>query len=111
MGLSPFSSCSADQPSAGNPDPGNFKILRIVNYSAYTLTEILYPGCANFEGKKILLFRAPNQVVMDAKVIDPHFCDGPHLSPIARFRPDQEGWLLGCAMAIHLIEQDEEADS
>ena len=110
MGLNKYSGsssvCSADTPSTGNPDPSNFKILRMVNYNTYTLVEVLYPDCKNFEGKKLLLFHAPNSEVEKAKIIDPHFCDGEHISLVARFRPDKEGWLNACRMACILMEQD-----
>jgi hypothetical protein len=58
------------------------------------ILEIEYPDCTNYEGRKLLVFE--NVTVNDLikqRSIDPHFSENKkYISPIARFRPNEEGW-------------------
>jgi hypothetical protein len=68
-----------------NPDPYNFKLLGAVAINQVTVAEVLYPGCSNYEGRKLLLLNLSWAEVVALKKLDPHFSeDGPL---IARFKP------------------------
>lgn len=106
MGISPFrpSPCEAcgGQPcptSLGipavpppNPDPQNFTVLRHYSIAGWTVVEVQYPDCTNYEGRKVLVYRARLVDVLALKIMDPHFCDDGHLAPFARFEPTARGW-------------------
>lgn len=84
-----------------NPNPKNFKFKKINEMTPYTIVWVNYPDCVNYEGDKIMVFE--NMTVEDianAKVIDPHFCDGDHISPIARFEPTAKGWEMARAFIV-----------
>jgi len=93
MGCFPISNCSHEDyttPVAPNPNPRNFKIVRLEQVGRYIIADVKYPGCNTYEGHKILVFEGVSMSkVINAKVLDPHFCDDGHLSPVARFRPDK----------------------
>lgn len=73
-----------------NPNPKNFRINAIQEVGRYVVAEITYYDCTNFEGRKILVFEDVDIIqISQADEIDPHFCDGKHISPIVRFRPDR----------------------
>lgn len=76
-----------------NPNPKNFRILRHFCVRDLTVVEVIYPDATNYEGRKIMLYRARLEDIMAQKELDPHFCDdGSHLSPFARFEPTDRGW-------------------
>lgn len=78
---------------AGNPNPENFRINKLEQIGKFTIVEVNYPDCRNYEGNKILVFeRIPKKFILDWKYLDPHFRKPPHPSPIARFEPTQKGW-------------------
>jgi len=81
-----------------NPNPRNFKFVKIEYDAPFIITMINYPDCTNWEGNKILVF---DNVTLDELAnmdeIDPHFCDGDHKSPIARFEPTKSGWAMAKA--------------
>lgn len=85
----------------GNPHPRRFRILRAESVGSFTIAEILYPDCRNYEGKKILVFESIGVEKLKAlSFIDPHFCDSDeHPSPIARFEPTKKGWRLALTLA------------
>lgn len=98
MGLSPFkrsSVCGYAAPAAGNPNPNKFKILKTEQVGKFLIAKIQYPDATNYEGVKVLVFEGVSDLLLrSSKKIDPHFCDGSHLSPIARFEPTEKGWEL-----------------
>ena len=70
------------------PDPGDFRILKVIENSKYTLALIHYPNCVNCDGNKVLVYEGKiGQALLNEGKIDPHF-EYEGLSPIARFRPD-----------------------
>ena len=81
-----------------NPNPNNYVIKKCASSHGsidfFTIVEINYPDCENFEGNKILVFKNVSiEQLEKQKVIDPHFSDNDkYFSPIARFVPTQEGW-------------------
>jgi len=81
-----------------NPNPRNFKFKKIEIMEEYALAWINYPDCTNYEGDKILVFENMSLTDMaNMNRIDPHFCDGEHPSPIARFEPTERGWDMAIA--------------
>ena len=102
MGLRLFNSMSScgmsrpapTPPTLPNPDPRSFVIQHHVKMGNMVILIVVYPGCTTFEGRKILVFRGVSlRKLLALKELDPHFCDDPaHPSPVARFRPDDQGW-------------------
>lgn len=106
MGMpGPFSrSCStspyaASNPSAiaPNPNPGRFEIIDERVIGPYLVLMVNYPDCTNYEGKKLLVYtgwKSSEFLLMHTKgKLDPHFKNDIS-SPIARFRPTKESYLL-----------------
>jgi len=83
-----------------NPNPRNFRIIKYGFYNdKYLVAMIHYPDCTNYEGNKIMVFEGIDPIQLEKLTfIDPHFCDGNHLSPIARFEPTDRGWVLACKL-------------
>jgi hypothetical protein len=80
-----------------NPDPKLYRILREKRINNFLILKINYPHSTNYEGNKILVFK--NCTILDLiqqkEGIDPHFSDNEKLiSPVARFKPDDEGWKM-----------------
>lgn len=101
----------ATSPRSRAPSPVRFEIDRI----EYDLTPspkshacvalVRYPDATNYEGRKVLVFRAAPERVYHASYLDPHFCDnGQHLSPFARFEPTDLGWQAAVLCARMLAE-------
>ena len=102
-----FSSSSFDsQPSCNcdkkdnqlkpNPDPKRFSIKREYRKGDFLILKVNYHDCTNYEGNKILVFKGCTIVDLAQQgAIDPHFSDNNEfLSPVARFKPDEEGWKM-----------------
>lgn len=112
MGISPFhfSNSSYDSPPCEkviekspnypNPNPNNYEIIRFYEYNNNLLVEIKYLDCTNYEGRKILYYE--NCTLADLikqKSIDPHFSENKkYHSPIARFEPTVNGWIMAHRM-------------
>ena len=100
MGISPFKvSRSTYDPAPApqsnpNPNPLVFSVLRSRQIGNNLLVEVEYPGCTNFEGRKIMVYlNATIRELLAQGSIDPHFSSSTrHLSPYARFRPTRSGW-------------------
>lgn len=103
MGLGPRS--YKDQPVAsippGNPIPTRFDVSKVAVINRWTIALVRYPDARNFEGNKILMFKGDVRELLDtASALDPHFGEkNQPLNPIARFRPDDEGWNLAVKLA------------
>lgn len=94
MGLSfiKSSSCACETPSPVAPALApKFEILKLETFGEFVLAEVLYPDSTNYEGRKVMVYFAKLTDIANAKELDPHFCDGGHLSPIARFAPTSTG--------------------
>jgi len=76
-----------------NPDPENFTISREWFVGNFTLVLANYPNCPSFDGDKLLVFDGHHDF-SNVTLLDPHFCEGGHLSPIARFKPTTRGIML-----------------
>lgn len=83
------------QPEPRNPNPEEFKVLRSKEVTEVScVLEIEYKNVTNYEGRKILVYAHPLEVVLLSKRLDPHFCDHEGcISPFARFEPTSTGWL------------------
>lgn len=81
--------------SSGNPDPAKFIIRKFYESKGHTVLFMVYPGCRNYEGSKILVFKNKtyNQIFVMNK-IDPHFF--PFSNLFARFEPTYEGFKAAC---------------
>lgn len=86
----------------GNPRPERFQILRVAEYVPYVVAEVRWPDAKNYEGRKIMLYRANSAQLSCAKKLDPHFSErkGP-LVPLARFEPTEAGWEAAQILASH----------
>lgn len=94
---------------SGLPRPDKYEILDFVAVGDWIALKIRYADCTNFDGLKILVFRTTVKDLVKAKHIDPHFADYPtlenHLKTlVARFRPDDTGWVDALAF-MKICEQ------
>jgi predicted metal-dependent HD superfamily phosphohydrolase len=108
-----FTSCSHDKEPqtiikyvteevTQNPNPRKFVIRKTKRVGKFLLAEISYPDCTNYEGRKILIYENINETQLrKLKFLDPHFCDGKHISPLARFEPTDRGWQYASIFAEH----------
>jgi hypothetical protein len=83
------------KPEPKNPDPARFKIIRYKEVSASSCAlEVQYEDVVNYEGRKILVYAYPLEMVLAQKRLDPHFCEHQGcIPPFARFEPTSTGWL------------------
>ena len=112
MGLRLFSSTSScscstqpEQPTSAeqppNPNPKRFSIVSVTFYSNAYVLLVNYPDCTTYEGNKLIVFRGKFPGVENIQWLDPHFFRD-HKSPVARFRPDEEGRYLAAIIARQL---------
>jgi hypothetical protein len=89
-----------EQSKLPNPNPSNYKIVKVQQIGDYLLMLINYPDCTNYEGNKILLYKDITLVkLLCQQKLDPHFCNNKkYHSPIARFEPTDFGW--NCAITL-----------
>lgn len=91
------------------PRPDNYSIKNFAEHKPYLVLWINYPNCTNYNGDKILVVQATIEQLVKTKHIDPHFSEQPCAvenalpSPIARFVPTEEGWLLALAFVRSII--------
>lgn len=83
----------------GQPDPANYRWVESRSIGPYTIVMLQYPGCVNYEGKKIVVYKERAEVLRSQEELDPHFLER-GISPIARFRPTADGW----ADAVRFVE-------
>jgi hypothetical protein len=94
---------------AANPDPSKFEILEVYAYDGWAALRVKYEGVTNYEGNKILVVKATLDDLAKMKKLDPHFCEGDHVKPFARFEPTERGWNEAKNLLISLVEGDEVA--
>ena len=96
MGLFKKSSWHSRDFPAGNvnPNPKDFVIETVFHGKRGCVLRVRYPGCTNFEGRKILVFMDKREALKAEEngLLDPHFLQSGGL--LARFRPDQ--FALAC---------------
>ena len=101
MGIRLFGNCctnSAPEAIPPNPDPSRWTLIRKAEFYNGFVLEVKYDGCTNYEGRKIMVYRGNLDDDFLRGQLDPHFKNS-HQSPIARFRPDEEGWESACLLA------------
>jgi hypothetical protein len=87
---------------APNPDPLVFNVIKAWESGRATAALISYPGCTNYEGLKVCVFNGvTSDQIRSMDSLDPHFSES-EISPIARFRPTNEGWRLAIMLAESL---------
>lgn len=92
-------------PPRGNPDPTNNRLVRFKKFARALVVEIHYPGCNNYEGRKVMVYDGTSlaSLLGQAQGIDPHFSDRKDvLSPVARFEPTDRGWQMACDLASRM---------
>lgn len=105
MGCCPILSRGSSDPyerrDPRDPNPFMFNIIRVQDVSGTVwVSEIEYPNCTNYEGRKILVTSFnPNSRFS----LDPHFMEGGGL--IARFMPTEYGWQLALQMANFIVSK------
>ena len=95
MGCSLIGSSSGNY-APPNPNPRWFEVISREIYGRFTLLEVHYPGCTNFEGSKLLVLKGEipdfplrKRCSYGEYTLDPHFFkNGP---VVARFIPTSEG--------------------
>lgn len=95
-----YSPSRSKEPSVmANPDPTRFTIKQVEEHGEFLIVHANYPNCTNYEGDKLLLFKGITlRQLGDSEQLDPHFRPE-KLSPVARFRPDNEGWTFARTLA------------
>jgi hypothetical protein len=88
--------------TAPNPDPANFRILKITVIEKYVIATVHYPGCTTFQGKKVLLFQTTKEELLLRKILDPHFVEDDS-TLIARFRGNRSGELKAVTFATLML--------
>lgn len=85
-------------------NPSEWKLLDHHQIGSYLIVLLKYPNCTNFEGKKILVYEnCTLDELIKQKDIDPHFSNSTtKFSPIARFKPNNEGLKNAARFAMML---------
>lgn len=99
MGCSPLRrACHTNMSitSAPNPSPSQWMLMQCVQYENAHAVMVKYLGCTNYEGKKVIVYKGTYD--KDLLVRDPHFAESDN-SPLARFKPTEEGWNLAKSFA------------
>jgi hypothetical protein len=76
----------------------------VVEYEYAYVLLVKYLDATNFEGVKVMVYTGKFPGVSRINRLDPHFCES-GISPITRFRPDNDGKFLACELAAKLSER------
>jgi hypothetical protein len=95
-----ITNCSTAPSPAPNPDPRRWKILNIYQYDHAYVLKVRYLDCTNFEGVKVMVFKG--RFYGPPTELDPHFSRNNN-SPVARYKPNNEGLELARDLASRLI--------
>lgn len=96
------STCYTPAAPAPNPDPRRWTITGIKQFANGYVLLVKYHDATNLEGLKAMVYRGKfDRERAMREGLDPHFTDSPK-SPVARFRPDEEGlkWALELARSL-----------
>jgi hypothetical protein len=76
-------------------DVYNFKITQWHQCGIYLIVKINYPSAKHYEGNKVLVYEGIEiEDLLGLKAIDPHFSETKQTpTPIARFEPNDQGWV------------------
>jgi hypothetical protein len=83
---------------APNPDPTRWNLIQVIEFKNAHILLVEYLDYTNFEGVKCMVYKGHYH---RRKSLDPHFTDDDN-SPIARFKPDEEGVKLATYLAESL---------
>lgn len=75
--------------------PTNWQIISKIAYNNVYILKVKFEGCPNFGGNKILMYKGKFK---NREYLDPHSNDNDD-SPIARFKPNEEGMELANKLA------------
>lgn len=80
-------------PVRPSPDPLKYKFLQWEQVGEHCVVLVQYEGCTNYEGMKIMVYKAWMEELRNQPPLDPHFSENKQYhSPIARFEPTVTGW-------------------
>jgi len=99
MGLFSKKTCSTNyEVPAPNPKPDRWVLQNKWVFDGSYVLQVKYLDCTNYEGVKVIVYQGQYSEIKDR---DPHFSEQEN-SPIARFRPTDEGLSLAfeCAKSI-----------
>lgn len=85
-----------------NLNPNKYRVLREKRIKNFIIMKILYLDCNIEHGNKILVFKDCTllDIVNQKEGIIPEFCDNQNIiSPIAIFKPDDNGWNFAVSFA------------
>ena len=95
MGVSCMSSSTYDNSGPTIIDPYKFKVIRVdTRYRPFCILLLKY-DCLSFNGYKLAVYNCHEieDRVINRISLDPHFSKNePEITPIARFRPEKEGF-------------------
>ena len=97
MGINLFSFGNTQPP---NPNPFLKSTIKFEFIGDYSIMEVKYYGCTTFDGRKLLLIKGRKHI----SHLDPHLLGGGH-PVIARFEPNETGWMLARECATILSEE------
>lgn len=97
MGMpGPFRGCSTNYAApAPNPSPDRWTLIEKAEFENGYVLKVKYFDCTNFEGVKVMVYRGKYAYTPR---IDPHFANN-GTAPIARFKPDKDGWKMATGLA------------
>lgn len=112
MGLGLFSRSYKDKEYVyvdNNPKPDNYEIVDYFEGYNHLAMFVKYPDATNYEGNKVLVYEGVSLLnILHQRTIDPHFLDDEtYFSPIARFVPTPEGWVMAKAFCRRDYEDDD----
>ena len=81
-----------------NPSPDRWRLIECLEFENAYVLKVRYDDCTNYEGVKVMVYRGKYAYQIR---LDPHFKPD-NTAPIARFRPDEEGWNFAIALAKSL---------
>lgn len=102
MGCIRLGSCSSSSQAtpftetSPNPNPHRFRIEESEIVNGNTIMLVRYPDCTTFDGLKLLLLKGKHLLF---NKLDPHFLDDINHPVIARFIPDEDGYIMALAAA------------
>lgn len=60
--------------TAHNPNPTNYKFVKVAEHNGYLVVKINYPDCNNYEGNKIMVYKDVDLLTLiNNHFVDPHF--------------------------------------
>lgn len=106
MGMSLMGKSSSCGCENVDPVETKFLIIEVIEIGSLIIVIVKYKNCTTFEGNKILVYdNISKKDFLKLKEVDPHFCDKPHTTPIARFIPTQDGINMAVIFASAIMNK------